>query len=75
MVELEEVDGYQQFDIVIGNPPWGAGVNPKAIEYLKTDPRFAETIDVNLANSFRAFYSYRNAISTTRWLPLLWPFI
>jgi hypothetical protein len=34
--ELEEDEGFQQFDLVIGNPPWGAEVDPAAREYVST---------------------------------------
>jgi hypothetical protein len=33
--ELEIIDGFQQFDIIIGNPPWGATISEEAKTFLE----------------------------------------
>ena len=51
--ELGREEDFQQFDIIIGNPPWGAEVNGSALNYLAEE--FSELEDVDQLNSFELF--------------------
>lgn len=50
---LDAEGGNQQFDIVIGNPPWGAEINESALNYMKT--WLHEVDDITKLDSYELF--------------------
>ncbi|MEX2757021.1 MAG: N-6 DNA methylase, partial [Candidatus Sigynarchaeota archaeon] len=49
---LEMDDDYQQFDIIVGNPPWGATVHDSSLGYLK---QLFPELDIKNMDSFELF--------------------
>ena len=43
--KVEEGEAYQKFDLVIGNPPWGAEVSSASLELFKSNFRNAQDVD------------------------------
>lgn len=51
--KLDREDNYQLFDIVIGNPPWGAEVSSSAIEHLRRE--FPDIEKIEKLDSYELF--------------------
>jgi type I restriction-modification system DNA methylase subunit len=51
--DIDSAEGYQKFDIVIGNPPWGAEINESALHYMETE--FNEIEDIDKLDSYELF--------------------
>lgn len=51
--DLDETAGFGEFDLIIGNPPWGGQVSPEATEWVTGE--FGDDFDVDNMDTYELF--------------------
>lgn len=51
--DLDETAGFGEFDLIIGNPPWGGQVSPEATEWVTDE--FGDDFDVDNMDTYELF--------------------
>jgi len=51
--DLDETAGFGEFDLIIGNPPWGGQVSPDASEWMSNE--FGDEFDVENLDTYELF--------------------
>jgi hypothetical protein len=51
--DIDETAGFGEFDLIIGNPPWGGQVSPEAAEWV--DDEFGDEFDVENMDTYELF--------------------